>query len=118
MVAGLGKASDNEEMVLLEAAVVVGILSVIVYGTIWLLMRPKGPRRPVMPAGQWQAAHYDVKGETHVVLQKVSPGGVNVLDEHVIATIPVGDPDYDAKFLAAMTTARERRALFEVEEDY
>jgi hypothetical protein len=117
MVAGQGKHSDNEEVVLLEAALVVGILSVIVYGTIWLLMRPKGQRRPVLPAGQWRAAHYDVKGETYVVLQKVSPSGVDVLDEHVIATIPVGDPEYDAKFLTAMNTARERRALFEIEED-
>jgi hypothetical protein len=27
------------------------------------------------------------------------------------------DPDYDAKFLAAMESARQRRALFESEED-
>jgi hypothetical protein len=44
-------------------------------------------------------------------------GGVNVLDEHVVARIPVDDPDYDAKFMAAMAAARERRALFEAEEE-
>jgi hypothetical protein len=71
----------------------------------------------VAPAGQWRAVHYDVKGQTRISLQKISPGGVRV-DEHVIATIPVDDPDYDAKFLTAMSSARERRALFETEEDH
>jgi hypothetical protein len=117
MVAGRGRTADNEEMALLEAALVVGMVCVIVYATIQLLTRPQDQRRPVSPAGQWRAAHYDVKGETHVVLQKISASGVNILDEHVIATIPVDDPDYDAKFLTAMNTARERRALFEAEED-
>ena len=51
-----------------------------------------------------------------MVLQKISSSGV-VLDEHVVATVPVDDPDYDAKFLTAMNTARERRALFEAEQD-
>jgi hypothetical protein len=40
-----------------------------------------------------------------------------VLNEHVVARIPVGDPEYDAKFMAAMAAARERRAVFEAEED-
>ena len=102
-------------MLLLEAAFVVGVVSVIVYASFWLLTRSRAHQRPVSPAGHWRAVHYDVKGRTQVVLQKVSPSGVKV-DEHVIATIPVDDPDYDAKFLAAMSTARERRALFETEE--
>ena len=51
------------------------------------------------------------------MVQKLSPGGANILSEHVVTTIPVGDPDYDAKFLAAMSTARERRAMFESEDD-
>jgi hypothetical protein len=36
---------------------------------------------------------------------------VNVLDAQVVATIRVDDPEYDAKFLAAMSTARERRLV-------
>ena len=51
------------------------------------------------------------------MVQKVSSGGANLLDEHVIDTIPVADPGYEERFLAAMTTANERRALFEAEED-
>ena len=74
-------------------------------------------RRPAAAAGQWRVAHYDVKGFTRVVLQKVSLGGTNVLDEHVVVTIPINDPEYDMKFLAATATARERRAVFEAEEE-
>jgi hypothetical protein len=58
-----------------------------------------------------------VHGETRVLVQKISRGGISILAEHVVATIPVDDPDYDDKFLAAMTRARERRALFESEEE-
>jgi hypothetical protein len=108
-----GQSADNEEMVLLEAALVVGMVWLVVYGTIRLLTRPQSP---VAPTGAWRAVHYDLQGRTHVVLQRTSPGGDYVLDEHVIATVPVDDPEYDAKFLAAMSTARERRALFEAEE--
>jgi hypothetical protein len=112
-----GQSADNEEMVLLEAALVVGMVWLVVYGTIRLLTRPQSrERHPVAPTGAWRAVHYDVQGRTHVVLQRTSPDGDYVLDEHVIATVPVEDPEYDAKFLAAMSTARERRALFEAEE--
>jgi hypothetical protein len=54
---------------------------------------------------------------TRVVLQKVKPGGINVLNEHVIATLPIDDPEYDAKFMTAMSTARERRAIYESEQE-
>ena len=116
MVVGQDDA-DNGGVVLVEAAFVVGVLSVIVYGTIWLLMRPKSQHRPALSTGQWRVGHYDIKGDTLVVLQKVRAGGGEVLDEHVIATIPITDPDYDARFLEATSTARERRALFEMEEE-
>lgn len=104
-------------MVLVEAAFVVGMVSVIVYAAFWLLTRSRAQQRPVAAGGQWRAVHYDVKGQTRVALQRVAPGGAK-LDEHVIATIPVDDPDYDAKFLTAMSSARERRALFETEDDH
>ena len=103
-------------MVLLEAALVIGMVWVLVYGTIRLLTPPQIRRAPVSTAGRWRVVHYDVQGTTHVALQRVSPDGDHVLDEHVIATVRVDDPEYDAKFLAAMSTARERRAMFEAEE--
>jgi hypothetical protein len=108
---------DNGDMVFLEAALVVGMVWLVVYGTIRVLSPLREQARPALPPGQWQAAHYDVDGETRVVLQKVAAGGAHVVDEHVIATFRSDDPDYDAKFLAAMSTARERRALFETEEE-
>jgi hypothetical protein len=105
---------------MLEAAVVVGVLALVVYATIRLLTRPPGPARasrPAVPAGEWRVDHVDVDGCTRVLLQKVLPGSGQVVDEHVVASIPVDDPDYEATFLGAMATARERRALFESEHD-
>jgi hypothetical protein len=102
-------------MVLLEAALVIGLVWAIVHGTIRLLADPRGAPSSTAPS-RWRPAHYDVRGETRVVLQKVSERDGKVLDEHIIATVPVDDPEYDARFLTAMATARERRALFEAEE--
>ena len=102
---------------ILEAVVVLGLAGAIIYGTILLFTRPPGQHRSPSYAGQWRTAHYDLKGQTHVVVERVSPTGRDVLDEHVISTIPVDDPEYDTKFLLAMSAARERRALFESEAD-
>src|ERR1700712_4410616 len=102
-------------MVIVDVALVLGMAGLILYGTIWLLTRPQDRRRPV-PRGQWRTAHYDVDGTTHVVVQKLSPSGGEMFDEHEVAAITIDDPAYDATFLAAMATARERRALFETEE--
>ena len=96
----------------------IGVVGAIVYATVRLLMRaqPQDERRPAAVPGRWRVAHYDKAGETHVVLQKVSETGSRVLDEHVVAAVRVDDPEYDAKFLAAMAAARERQALFEAED--
>jgi hypothetical protein len=104
-------------MVILDAAMVFGLLGIIVYAAIRLLTRPEGQRRPVLRAGRWRCAHYDVDGVTRVVLQKLPPDGAEVLDEHLVATVPIDDPEYEARFLSAMATARERRALFDSEEE-
>jgi hypothetical protein len=105
-------------VIVLEAVFVFGLLGLILYWAFRLLLEP-GPqrRRPALRAGHWVTAHYDVDRTTRVVLQKVGPTGSEVLDEHVVASIRVDDPDYDAKFLTAMAAARERRALFASEED-
>ena len=100
---------------MLEAAFVIGLAGLLLYGTIRLLTRPQDRRLPASREGHWVTAHYDVDGTTNVVVQKVSPTGFNVLDEHVVAKLRIDDPEYDAKFLSAMATARERQALFESE---
>lgn len=104
-------------VILLEALLVLGLLGVLFIGTLRTLAQPQARQKPAPLDGRWCTGHYDVKGATRVVLRKVGPNGWHVLDEHVVATIPVDDPDYDAKFLAAMSDARARRALFESEED-
>lgn len=103
-------------MVIIEAVIVVGLAGLLIYWLASVLLRPtnQGPRASV--AGTWRVAHYDVKGETRVVLQKVREGDTRVLDEHLIASIRSDDPAYDVRFLDAMTVARQRQALFESED--
>jgi hypothetical protein len=103
-------------MVIVDAALVLGGVGLAFYGLVRLLVRFSEPAVATR-VGAWVTAHYDVKGVTCVVVQKRSTNGAVVLDEHVVAQIPVDDPQYDATFLAAMAAARERRALFEAEDD-
>jgi hypothetical protein len=109
--------ADNGNVAMLEGLLVVGILGVLLYLAVRAFLSSPGqePTRALSP-GRWRTAHYDVDGHTKVVVQKVTPAGTHVLDEHVIAEIPVSDPDYDEVFMTAMATARQRRAVFETEE--
>ena len=100
-------------MVMLEGLLVVGVIGFLLYVVIQALLSRQAP--PPAGAGHWRVSHYDVKGRTRVVVHKVWSGG-QVLDEHVIAEIPVDDPAYDELFMTAMATARERKAMFETEE--
>jgi hypothetical protein len=100
-------------MVMLEGLLVVGVIGFLLYVVIQaLLSRQESPPTGV---GHWRVSHYDVEGRTRVVVCKVRSGG-QVLDEHLIAEIPVDDPAYDELFMTAMATARERKAMFETEE--
>jgi hypothetical protein len=103
-------------MVLVEAAVLVAVVGVLVYLLALLLLRPPHQGRPAPRSGTWRVAHYDAKGTTHVVVQRVDEGRREVLDEHVVASFRSDDLEYDEKFLAAMQTARQRLALFEAED--
>ena len=80
---------------------------IIVLGTIRVLTRrPQDQRRPVTPAGQWRAALRREGRDTRRAAK--DHGERRVLDQHVVATVPGDDPDYEAQFLTAMNTARER----------
>jgi hypothetical protein len=107
-------------MMLLEATVVLGIVGVIIYVAISTLVRGMGGmERPRVlrgaAGGRWQVTHFAVSNRTHVVVRKVLPDGATVVDEHLVATVAEDDPDYDMKFLEAMSQARQRCALFESE---
>ncbi len=103
-------------MMWLESLVVIGVLALIVFGALSLLMTRKDVKPGPVTSGQWRTAHYDAKGVTRVVVQKVSSTGVNLLDEHVVAELHRDDPDYDTRFLEAMNAARQRQSIFEAEE--
>jgi hypothetical protein len=113
----LGSDRHNGAVVLFEVVVVLGVVGFAFYAIVRLFTRSQHRPLPGSAGGVWRATHYDAKGVTRVVLQKTSPGGANLLDEHVVATIPLDDPEYDAKFMTAMASARERRSMFETEED-
>lgn len=102
-------------MILVELAFVVGLVWALVSVVLWLLDRTRGPT-PTTPA-HWRVTHYDAEGETRVVLQKHDDQRGKVLGQHLVGRIPLDDPDYEARFLAVMDSARQRRALFEAEED-
>ena len=101
-------------MAVFEGLLVVGAIGLLLYAVIRAL--ESRPGHPAVTAGRWRAAHYDVDGRTRVVVHKVRAGSGEVLDEHVVAEIPVNDPDYDELFMTAMATARQRKAVFESEE--
>ena len=101
-------------MAMVEALLVVGVIGLLVYAVVQALLSRQG--HPAAAVGRWRVAHYDVDGHTRVVVHKVRSGGTQVLDEHVIAEIPVDDPEYDELFMTAMSRARQRQAIFETEE--
>ena len=104
-------------MAMLKGVLVVGIICVLLYLVVRaLLSSQRREGHPALNAGQWRTTHYDVDGHTKVVVHKVTPAGTHVVDEHVIAEIPVSDPDYDELFMTAMATARQRQSIFETEE--
>ena len=109
--------ADNGSVAMLEGLLIVGIIGGLLYLAIRALLGSQGQEpHPALNAGQWRTTHYDVDGRTKVVVQKITPAGTHVLDEHLIAEIPVSDPDYDELFMTAMATARQRKAIFESEE--
>ena len=93
---------------LLEAVFVLALVGVVFYGAMRVLTRNQHRPLPGVGDGKWRATHYDVKGATRVVLQKTSPGGANLLDEHLIATINLDDPDPECALCHVAHTARER----------
>ena len=103
-------------MLLLEALAVLGLAGLVIYGLLRAVMGPRPPAA-VAPGSQWHVEHFDRRGSTHVVVRRRTSGGHTILDEHAIATIPVDDAEYDEKFMAAMAAARQRRAVFEAEDD-
>ena len=105
---------DNGAMAILEGLLTVGAMGLVLYAVIRALQsRPGAPgsgrrsvaRRPL----RRQRPHKSGGAQGRARWRRI-------LDEHVIAEIPVDDPDYDVLFMTAMATARQRKAIFETEE--
>jgi len=103
-------------MVLVRVVVLLALAGVVFVVVSGLVRRLGSARALPGSAGRWRVAHFAQAGHTHVVVRKVSPDGVTLVDEHLIAAVPEQDPNYDALFLEAMAQARERAALYQSEE--
>ena len=103
-------------MVIFEAVILISLVGLMIFWMTSRLLRSTNQGPQLSAPGTWRVGHYDAKGETRVVLQKVQEGDTRVLDEHVITSVRSDDPEYDDKFLAAMNAARQRQALFEAED--
>ena len=105
-------------MTVVEALVVLCVVTVIVYTTYAMISGRDQRQNSVARSGaRWEGAHFAMKDSTWVVVRKTVVGTGEVLDEHVVAVIPDTDADYDTRFLEAMAQARARAALFESESD-
>jgi hypothetical protein len=102
-------------VIVVELALVVVCVWACVHVALLFLGR-QGESAPPATA-RWRITHYDVDGETRVVLQRHENPRDRVRGQHVVGSIPLDDPDYEATFLAVMDAARQRRAVFEAEED-
>jgi hypothetical protein len=108
-------ATHHGTVLLLEAIAVLGLAGLVIYGLLRMVLSPR-PQAPA-PGSAWHVEHFDRRGSTHVVVRRRTSGGHTILDEHAVATIAVDDAEYDEKFMAAMAVARQRRAVFEAEDD-
>jgi hypothetical protein len=104
-------------MARIEVLLALGMVALIAYGTIVAVTSSaKRGAQSAAVGARWEAAHFAADHTTRVVVRKVVPVTGVVLDEHLVAVVPDDDPNYDAKFLAAMAEARQRVALFETED--
>lgn len=58
-------------------------------------------------AARWQVRHRGADGQTVVSVVLTTAAGDDI-DEHVVARLPDGDPDWQARFLTARQEAEER----------
>ena len=103
-------------MILVELALVIGLVWALVHVTLRLVERTRATAATDPGTAAWRIAHFDTDGETRIVLQRQDRRGQRVGTQHVVSTVRLDDPDYEAGFLAGMEAARQRRALFEAEE--
>jgi hypothetical protein len=106
-------------MALVEALLVIGVVTIIVYLMASAIIRRTGQSHTtsVDVSSRWTATHYTLNDATRVVVRKIGQETGEVIDEHVLAEIANTAPDFDARFLQAMEQARYRAALFESESD-
>lgn len=115
---------------LLFLAVMSGLFLLTFFAVLMLAQRLAGPRPRPLPdlaaqrareleQARWKAAHYELDGVTHVVVQKTVPGVTGdpeVVDRREVRTVHPDDPHWEATFTDAMADARVRAEYLNAEE--
>jgi pyridoxamine 5'-phosphate oxidase family protein len=83
------------------------VAAVVYFGYAVATRASAGRSRRQQRAARWQVRHRGANGHTVVSVVLTTPTGDEV-DEHVVARIPDGDPDWQSRFLAARQEAEER----------
>ncbi len=65
---------------------------------------------------RWRVTHASREGVTHIVVRREVTSTGRVLEERIVTKVPDDDADYDTKFAEAITLARARAQLYDVEE--
>jgi hypothetical protein len=104
-------------LILLAALLLLCLLVVLLMRAFW--GEPEAGRPALEEAARWET-HTEVgDGNTTVAVRRVARtrSGPVELGRQVIATIPDGDPEWEAEYHRAMAQARSRVATLEIESD-
>ncbi len=102
-------------LLLLPLVVAVAVALAVVAVSVQRRRTPPDEPRAVEPA-RWRVAHVSREGVTHVLVRREVASTGQVLDEREVVTVNDDDPDYDAKFMEAIATARARADVFNDED--
>ena len=90
------------------------ILVTVVLGAI-RYARNEPTQRPQLENVRWRAAHASRGGVTQIVVRREVVATGQVLEERVVASVPDDASDYDTRFNDAVSLARARAELYDVE---
>ena len=110
-------AYDNGPMVVLEAALVVGLVGVLAYAALRHLALPPAVQHPAALPGRWRVAHYDeIHSELRFALMQLG----RMLKEHVSKTRRVADEmkkrEYISKYIPKISEALQKILEFDDKE--
>ncbi|MGC1176834.1 MAG: hypothetical protein WA843_02085 [Candidatus Saccharimonadales bacterium] len=105
----------------MKAVALVGILAAVCLWIWWMrtifVASLEHKRKRAIEKASWNPFHESIDGYTHVMVRLAGKGpqGILELERQDITQISDTDPEYNEKFLQAMSAARERAATLNSE---